>query len=194
MLIDIKNGIAQLKQEHKDEPRFIEYLELFLSLLSQYDAEFVEVFTFFVPVSEFKEGIKSILKREMASNESFNLKKSEISKQAIYDRLSSENNGITGKITFREMLSCVPENFKKQIYDGYGDGGQNVFAILLSKAMSQYCVSSKGRKLTPKQIEDALHNRYCQELEELSKEIEGDYPDYAEEENSEYDSETSNRY
>ena len=178
LLIDIKAAIKQLKQEYNGKTMFTGYLQLFLSLLSQYDVQFTDSFKISVPVSEFRDGIKTILKREMHANKDFNLKKSQIIKQSVYSRLDMENNGISGKISFREMYACIPDDFKRRLYDGYRDGKSNLNAILLAKAMSQYCVSSKGKKFTPKQIDDALYNVYCQELEKLSEELEKSSPDY----------------
>ena len=163
LIKSIREEVERIRKEHQDEEVFVVQLNQFLEALSKYDTEFLRSFRVLIPANEFSEGIRTILTRELHASENFRNGKDNTIKLAVKSRISSENNGIEGQISPKEMITYTPKEFKRQMYDGYRAGNaHNVNAVLLSQAMSQFCRTKRGGRLTPKQIQDALYNRFLQ--------------------------------
>ncbi len=172
LLIDTKEEIEELKKKHKNDSKFVEYLDLFKGMLSNYDKSFMTEMKVNIPVGRFKNATKCILAREISANTDFLYNAEETVSLATHDGLEEKVERVEGMLKAKEIMACLPDSFKDKMYGAYNEVEDNKYAILLSKIIAKYCTTRDGKKYTPSKVQVLLLNAYKQFIENLSNGME----------------------
>ena len=125
-----------------------------------------------IPVGRFKNAIRLILDREMSYNKEYLYNTSKTVLSATSDGLEEKTNQVEGLFKVKEIMACLPDNYKDKMYNAYNEVEDNKYAILLSKVIAKYCTTKDGKKYTPSKVQVLLLNAYRQYIENLSKNME----------------------